>query len=115
MEDIELTGEYRSITKRVFTRKEALSIADSIIRGHNIIQIAKKYKVSDRVITKIFKEFILNKFDKDNLLITGCLGFKNVAYCSEEELLEYDPKEDYTWEKLNIVEKQFYLNYGEEK
>lgn len=115
MEDLKLIGEYNNITKKVFTRREALDIADSVIRGHNIVKIAKNYKVSEKVITAIFKEFIINKFDKDNLLITGCLGFKNVEYCSEEVLLNYDPKEDYTWEKLGTEEKLFYLNYGREK
>jgi transposase-like protein len=110
MKESQLLGEYSSITKKSFTRQEILNIAESIIKGYNIVGIARKYKVNDKVIDKIFKEFLMHKANRDNILVTGCLGHKDVEYYEEEELLNLDL--EYTWEKLSEVEKQFYLDYG---
>lgn len=91
---------------RKFTRTDFLNIRQLIIQGIPLKVIAKKYKVNDKRIKSVYREFNEQMIKVRTSYKPAVMGYKDDSYYTEDEMIEGMPL--YHYNELSDSEKAFY-------
>jgi hypothetical protein len=110
---LKLPGRYTSATrKNQFTQNDLDAIYNDFIAGMIQIDLYEKHNINRSILEYLVTNYYIKGSSAFAAAYTkftiGILGYKDVAYASEEEMLK--PKE-YTWESLSKKERLFYERY----
>jgi hypothetical protein len=108
-----LPGRFNSPKcKSEFTQDDLDAIYDDFVAGIIQKNIYEKHAINRAILEHLVTNYYIKGSSAFAAAYTkftiGILGYKDVAYASEEEMLK--PKE-YTWESLSKKERLFYEKY----
>ena len=108
-----LPGRFNSPRcKSEFTQEDLDGIYDDFIAGMIQVDLYQKHAINKSILEHLVTNYYIKGSSAFAAAYTkftiGILGHKDVAYFTEEEML--NPKE-YTWESLSKKERLFYEKY----
>ena len=108
-----LPGRFNSPKcKSEFTQEDLDAIYDDFVAGMIQVDLYEKHNINRSILEYLVTNYYIKGSSAFAAAYTkftiGILGYKDVAYASEEEMLK--PKE-YTWESLSKKERLFYEKY----
>ena len=110
---LKLPGRYKSTRlKNQFTYDDLDSIYDDFVGGMIQVDLYQKHSINRLILEYLVTNYYIKRSSAFaaayNKFTAGILGYKDVAYASEEEMLR--PR-NYTWESLSKKERLFYEKY----
>jgi len=110
---LKLPGRYKSTRlKNRFTYDDLDAIYDDFVGGMTQVDLYQKHSINRSILEYLVTNYYIKRSSAFAAAYTkftiGILGYKDVAYASEEEMLR--PR-NYTWESLSKKERLFYERY----